>query len=107
MLIALLKMTRPKQWTKNLIIFAGLIFSENLFNLDLFGKSILAFIIFSLLSGSIYIINDILDLEKDRKHPQKSKRPLPSGEVKAPFALGFAIILALFSLYLSLQISSA
>jgi 4-hydroxybenzoate polyprenyltransferase len=101
MLIALLKMTRPKQWTKNLIIFAGLDFSESLFNLDLLGKAVLAFILFSLLSGSVYIINDILDLEKDRKHPQKSKRPLPSGEAKIPFALGFAILLAIFSLGIS------
>jgi 4-hydroxybenzoate polyprenyltransferase len=101
MLIALLKMLRPKQWTKNLIIFAGLIFSENLFNLGLLGKSILALILFCGLSGSVYIINDILDLEKDRKHPQKSKRPLPLGEVKVPFAWGFAILLALFSLFFS------
>ncbi len=98
MLTALLRITRPKQWTKNLIIFAGLIFSKNLLDLELFAKSFLAFILFSFLSGSVYIINDILDLEKDKKHPQKCKRPLPSGEVKIPLAWGLAIFLAFFSL---------
>jgi len=92
---------RPKQWIKNLLIFAGLIFSKNLLALDLWIISILAFLLFCLLSGSIYIINDIIDLESDKKHPIKSKRPLPSGQLKVRQAWIAAIIIALFSISLS------
>ena len=92
---------RPKQWTKNLVIFAALLFSKNLTNTVLFGKSFLAFVIFCLLSGSVYIVNDILDIENDRKHPRKCKRPLPSGKISVPSAFVFAVLLTLVSLVLS------
>ncbi|MFZ5968851.1 MAG: decaprenyl-phosphate phosphoribosyltransferase [Bacillota bacterium] len=72
---------RPKQWTKNLLIFAGILFSNNLFDTALFIRSLLGFLLFCLLSGSVYIINDIVDIEKDRLHPKKCKRPIPSGQV--------------------------
>nr|WP_319373248.1 decaprenyl-phosphate phosphoribosyltransferase [uncultured Methanobacterium sp.] len=84
---------RPKQWYKNLVIFIGIIFSINLLNLNLWIDVIAAFTIFCILSGCIYILNDILDLEKDNNHPKKKNRPLASGRLKVSHALTFAIIL--------------
>lgn len=84
---AILRTMRPKQWTKNLIIFAGLIFSLNLFKPLLFIKTFAAFVVFCLLSGTVYIINDIKDLERDKNHPLKSKRPLASGELAISSAI--------------------
>ena len=84
---------RPKQWYKNLVIFAGIIFSLNLLNFQMWLDVIFAFAIFCILSGSEYIINDIIDVEKDRKHPKKCKRPIASGKLKVSHALLFAIIL--------------
>jgi 4-hydroxybenzoate polyprenyltransferase len=94
---------RPKQWYKNLVIFIGIAFSLNLLNFNLWITVISAFIIFCLLSGSIYLINDVLDIEKDRKHPKKSKRPLPSGTLKPYQAIssaGIFIIIAIIGSYL-------
>ena len=76
-----IKLIRVKHWIKNLLIFLPLIFSKNLFNSDLFFKSLLAFIIFCFTSSVVYIINDISDIEKDKLHPDKKKRPLPSGKI--------------------------
>ena len=73
---------RPKQWYKNLILFVGIVFSMNLLNVQMWLNVIAAFAIFCMLSGSEYIINDILDVENDRKHPTKRKRPVASGELK-------------------------
>jgi len=84
---------RPKQWYKNLVIFIGIIFSINLLNLSLWIDVIAAFTIFCILSGCIYILNDILDLEKDNNHPKKKNRPLASGRLKVSHALTCAIIL--------------
>lgn len=92
---------RPKQWSKNLIIFAGIVFSHNLFNYPMLVKVLVAFGLFCLLSGSVYLINDVLDLEKDRKHPRKSRRPIASGKVSPQLAMSLAIILALSSLIFS------
>lgn len=85
---------RPKQWYKNLVIFIGIVFSFNLLNFQMWLNVVSAFIIFCILSGSEYIINDILDIEEDRKHPKKCKRPIASGELKVPYALLFVTILA-------------
>lgn len=101
MINAIIQILRPKQWTKNLIIFSGLIFSENLFNETLLIKSLFTFILFCGLSSSIYIINDIFDLENDRKHPLKCFRPLPSGKIKISLAVTLALLLATICLSLS------
>ncbi|MFW6140115.1 MAG: decaprenyl-phosphate phosphoribosyltransferase [Acidobacteriota bacterium] len=77
----MIKSARPKQWIKNFFIFAPLIFSQNLFEIPLLIKSVIAFAAFCLLSGSLYILNDIRDLDEDRHHPIKSKRPLASGKI--------------------------
>lgn len=70
---------RPKQWIKNVVIFAALLFSQNLFNPGMAFLSFIAFLIFSLLSGGVYLFNDLIDIDEDIRHPQKSKRPLAAG----------------------------
>lgn len=94
----ILRIMRPAQWTKNLIIFSGLIFSGNLFNTPLLYRNVTIFILFCFLSSSVYIINDIVDLEKDRSHPRKKTRPLPKGEMSLSKAWAWAVIMGLFSL---------
>ncbi len=89
---------RPKQWTKNLIVFAGLIFSRNFRDLDLLWRSVEAFFVFCILSGVIYLVNDVADVDKDRHHPAKRKRPLASGAINRATALAAAIILTAFAL---------
>jgi len=98
MVVQIVKSLRPKQWTKNLFIFAALVFSKNLFNLPLLIETSLAFFIFCLLSGCVYIVNDLADLESDKKHPLKSQRPLASGKLKFSEAVGALIILVPVSL---------
>jgi len=94
-------MLRPKQWTKNLLLFAGLVFSLNLFQLSLVFYAAMAFISFSLLSGGMYILNDIIDIEQDRIHPLKKHRPLAAGKIG-----GRQIVTMLISLlFLSLLIA--
>jgi 4-hydroxybenzoate polyprenyltransferase len=74
---------RPKQWMKNSLLFVGIFFSRNIFNTQLLIKSIFAFILFCLLSGTIYLINDITDIERDTHHPVKKKRPIASGRLSS------------------------
>jgi len=96
---------RYKQWTKNLFVFAGILFSQNIFNFHLLFKTTFAFLIFCLLSGSVYILNDIADLEQDRRHPTKSRRPLASGRLKISHATLVLIIFIPFSLGVSYYLS--
>lgn len=94
----LLKTMRPKQWTKNLVIFAGLIFSQKAFIDGNFLTTLVGFVVFCLLSGSVYLINDLVDVEKDRTHPEKRHRPLASGELKTSAAIIGALFFSLASL---------
>ena len=89
---------RPKQWIKNLLLFAALIFSQNLFHPGMLTDVSIAFIIFCLLSGSVYTLNDLIDLKQERNHPKKSKRPLASGKLKPSVAIIVGIILVVLSL---------
>ncbi len=100
-LTAILRLLRPSQWLKNLVIFTGLIFSANLTNLALLVKATEAFIIFCALSGSCYVINDIFDIDSDRRHLEKKFRPLPAGQISVPLASFLAGILAVLSLALA------
>jgi 4-hydroxybenzoate polyprenyltransferase len=90
---ALVASLRPRQWTKNLLIFAGLIFSQGLLQPAMVARSILAFVIFCLLSGGIYLINDVMDAEHDRAHPQKRHRPVASGRLPPRVALVVGAVL--------------
>src|SRR5476651_105008 len=90
----LLLSLRPSQWTKNLVVFAGLIFSENQKLLDphAVGLALGAFTVFCVLSGVVYLINDVCDREADRLHPVKSRRPIASGAVPPNVAIGMAVV---------------
>jgi 4-hydroxybenzoate polyprenyltransferase len=93
-LFLLLKTMRPKQWTKNLIIFAGIIFAQKIFQPELLLRTVYAFAAFCILSGSVYIINDLVDIDKDREHPTKKNRPLASGMLSASLATAFVVLSA-------------
>ncbi len=82
MLRALVKTMRPKQWVKNVFVFAGIFFDGRVFDVSRLLKSFAAFVIFCLISGAIYLINDLADMERDRMHPAKRNRPLASGALK-------------------------
>jgi 4-hydroxybenzoate polyprenyltransferase len=88
---ALLASLRPRQWTKNLLVFAGLIFSRGLLEPALVARSVLAFSLFCLLSGGVYLINDVMDAERDRAHPQKGHRPVASGRLPPAVALAAGV----------------
>lgn len=93
-LIEILKTMRPRQWTKNLVVFAALIFSMNLTQVDLLLRTIVGFFVFCALSGWVYLLNDLKDREKDRLHPVKQKRPLASGRLSAGAAsVALAVLL--------------
>ncbi|HPS01452.1 MAG TPA: decaprenyl-phosphate phosphoribosyltransferase [Candidatus Sumerlaeota bacterium] len=94
----LLRSMRPRQWLKNLLLFAGIIFSHNYGHFDLLGRAVAGFSLFCLLSGSVYILNDLQDVEADRLHPVKRKRPIASGAVSPGLARSFAMIGALVAL---------
>ena len=98
---ALLQLMRPKQWIKNFFVFAAIIFSGNFFNTNILCLNIATFILFCLTSSSIYILNDIVDIEKDRCHPDKKKRPLPSGRVNLKTAIVLDILIVLCVSYFS------
>ena len=87
LLAGLLRAMRPKQWTKNLLVFAGLIFAQRIDDPHAASLAIIAFALFCLLSSSVYLVNDALDVEKDRAHPTKRFRPIAAGLISARFAL--------------------
>jgi 4-hydroxybenzoate polyprenyltransferase len=105
-IVQIIKSMRPNQCTKNLFVFAALLFSRNLFNLPLLLTTSLAFFIFCLLSGCVYIVNDLVDLESDKRHPLKSQRPLASGKLKFSEAVGALIILVPVSLGFSFHMGT-
>jgi 4-hydroxybenzoate polyprenyltransferase len=94
----LVECMRPRQWTKNLLVFAGLIFSESFFDLVKIHQSIEAFLVFCLISSSVYILNDLADIAKDKEHPLKRLRPLPSGRLKITSAILGLVMLAAVAL---------
>lgn len=102
----LIKVMRPKQWTKNLVIFAGIIFSGNLFDIDMLLISLLGFGLFCIFSGSVYIINDIADVEKDRRHPEKCKRPIAAGHISIKQGIVFLIFILTSGLYIGFNINN-
>jgi 4-hydroxybenzoate polyprenyltransferase len=85
---------RPPQWVKNAFLFVGLVFSRQLFNVDLLFKVVSGFALFSLGASSIYLFNDIRDVEEDTRHPEKCRRPLPAGKLRMPTAYGASVLLA-------------
>ncbi|NQT27568.1 decaprenyl-phosphate phosphoribosyltransferase [candidate division KSB1 bacterium] len=90
---------RPTQWTKNALLFAGLIFSKQLDNPLLALRSLAGFVVFCALSGCVYILNDILDQGNDKLHPLKSQRPIASGALPIPAAITGAVLLCIGGLF--------
>jgi 4-hydroxybenzoate polyprenyltransferase len=93
-----LRLIRPKQWTKNGFVLAGVVFAEKASSTTQVGHALLAFAVFCALSGAVYAANDVLDVEEDRKHPLKRFRPVASGAVSSRSALIFATVLAVGAL---------
>ena len=92
---------RPFQWTKNLAIFASVIINGQLLNPNLVSSSVLAFFSFCLLSSSSYLINDLIDCDKDKLHPVKKNRPIANGSISKTEAIITAIVLVSAGLYLA------
>jgi 4-hydroxybenzoate polyprenyltransferase len=92
--VLLVRSLRPQQWTKNLFVFAGLLFSGHLLDRAAWPPALAAFLIFCGLSGAVYLVNDVLDRATDAQHPIKRHRPIASGALSTGVALGAALVLA-------------
>lgn len=103
-LSGLIRTMRPKQWTKNvLFVFPALVFDGQLFRLQPLLNVLLALVLLILMSGTVYIINDLVDIEQDRLHPRKKNRPLPSGQLSKQAATAAAILIPVFTLLVAWQ----
>ncbi len=96
-----LRLVRPKQWTKNGFVLAGVVFAHQALVLSAVANALLAFVAFCALSGAVYAANDVLDVEEDRKHPRKRSRPVASGQISPTSALVFAALLGAAGLALA------
>jgi len=104
--VALLASLRPRQWVKNLFVFAGVIFSQQLLT-PLVWPALAAFAIFCGLSGAIYLFNDVADVDKDRLHESKRRRPIASGALPIGAAIGFGVLLLAGCLAAAFRLSPA
>jgi 4-hydroxybenzoate polyprenyltransferase len=104
--VALLASLRPRQWAKNLFVFAGVIFSQQLLTPRVW-PALAAFAIFCGLSGAIYLFNDVADVDKDRLHPSKRRRPVASGALPIGAAIGFGVLLLAGCLAAAFRLSPA
>lgn len=102
-----IKLLRPKDWAKNLFLFVPTFFAGKMFNLYKFELLIGGFFAFSFLASSIYILNDYRDIESDRKHPTKCKRPLAAGTVRKPVALVICFVLFAAGMLISYFLDSS
>jgi len=107
MLTALFKTMRPRQWTKNVFIFAALVFDKQLFVFDSFLRTLAGFALFCLISSSVYIFNDLADVEADRQHPEKKNRPIASGKLPVSIAWTAGIAFVIIALGLSYLLAPA
>jgi len=98
MLKAIIREMRPRQWAKNVFIFAALVFDEQLTQKEPLLRTIAGFILLCLISSAVYIMNDIADVESDRQHPAKRNRPIAAGQLSVPLALVLAVAMAAFAL---------
>jgi 4-hydroxybenzoate polyprenyltransferase len=97
---------RPRQWTKNLLVFAGLLFSQGFHQPALVARAVAAFVLFCLLSGATYLINDVLDMARDRSHPRKRHRPIASGRIPRGMALGVGAVLLVGAVLAAFAVST-
>jgi len=106
-LSALVVAVRPRQWAKNVLVFAAPLAAGQLFDVDVLLPSIGAFVAFCLISSATYLVNDVRDVASDRDHPKKRARPIAAGHLSTTLALVVAAVLAVASLALSFAISAA
>ncbi len=107
MLTALFKTMRPRQWTKNVFIFAALVFDKQLFVVDSFLRTLAGFALFCLISSCVYIFNDLADVEADRQHPDKKNRPIASGKLPVNAAWTAGILFVVITLGLAYLLAPA
>jgi 4-hydroxybenzoate polyprenyltransferase len=98
---------RPRQWLKNGLVFAGLIFAEMAGRPELLFNTLQAFVIFCLLSGSVYLLNDLLDIKQDRQHPEKRRRPLAAGQLPPQTAWAALCVAGIGSLIWAFTVTEA
>lgn len=98
---AIVRSARPTHWVKNLVLFAALFFSGNLFVPELFEETIWAIVVFSIATSSCYFFNDVIDKTRDRQHPVKKRRPVASGAIPTHIAIFISVLLATISLFAS------
>jgi 4-hydroxybenzoate polyprenyltransferase len=102
---ALIRLLRPRQWSKNLLVFAAAVFADQLFVARSAGLACLAFVAFCLASSSVYVVNDLVDVERDRQHPKKRLRPIATGEISPGAAVRIAVALTLAALGIAVWVS--
>lgn len=100
-----IKELRPKQWTKNILVFAALIFTIPNITVPMIYSALAGFLLFSFISGCVYILNDLVDLEIDRQHPDKKDRPMASGELAPALAVSLGLVILIASLAASFYLS--
>ena len=105
--MAMIAAMRPRQWAKNVLVFAAPLAAGQLFEVDVFWASVGAFVMFCVISSATYLINDVKDYESDREHPSKCKRPIAAGELSVPLAISLAVVLAVIALAGSYAIAPA
>lgn len=98
MWVGLIKSMRPKQWLKNAFIFGPLVFDVKLFHWRYLAATVVGFVLLCLVSGAVYIVNDLVDIEKDRQHPRKRWRPIAAGQVSSGVAIGAVVLILLIAL---------
>lgn len=106
MLKYIFKAMRPRQWTKNVFVLAALVFDRQLFQIPSLERTLLTFLIFCMVSSSVYLINDVMDIESDRLHPVKKNRPIASGKVPVTVAIIVSVVLIVISLIGSFFLST-
>jgi len=94
---AFIETMRPKQWIKNLLVYAGALFSLKFFDPASLISATAAFFLFCMISGCVYIMNDLLDYKRDLVHPEKRNRPIPSGRLPRSTALILLVVVFVFS----------
>ncbi|WP_166239348.1 decaprenyl-phosphate phosphoribosyltransferase [Paenibacillus turpanensis] len=104
-LSAFFRCLRPKQWTKNVLVFGAFLFSVTEVGVSAFVNSLFGFLLFCCVAGVVYIINDYMDVEQDRVHPEKRFRPMASGAIRPNTALTLGIVLLIAALSLSLMLN--
>ncbi|HEY2980887.1 MAG TPA: decaprenyl-phosphate phosphoribosyltransferase [Anaerolineales bacterium] len=107
MVSELIKSMRPRQWPKNIFVFAALVFDKQLFIVDSLLRTLAGFALFCLISSAVYIFNDLVDIQADRQHPEKKHRPIASGRLPAGVAWAVGVLLVLLTLALGYMLAPA